>query len=556
MTPTDNFSTYYDDLLSGHYDCVDRLILNAYFPMGHDPGGFRAWWRKLTGGDETLDNTHLMRMAGNLSRRLHAYAKAHAIPITHCEPGTRKHEMAEIQLPTDPTFRGVFLILVARAKAPLWDIKRTESTIQNIQRKDSFVNHYYFHIQDPEWGHICIKMCGHPPFPVTFMLNGHEWVERIASNQNLTFTKEGNCFTDTNSWSDLDQFAETLSTTSAIERLIEVIKRWVISSCLIFALDEAEQEQSGFQYAFSCYQLEYSRNLVFKRGTDLDRLFQALIDRTRSTLDVKKILTLFGAKRRPSRHRSSKKSQRSSNPLPRLEISVERPTHDLTIFKCHFGLLTLKIYAKGERVLRVEAIAHNAKALKQGTVLSKLPNLVIALQSMAIRFLDVLRAAHPATLDPESLAALAKPSQRGAARLAGIDLNSLRMRAVLHALCAMGAAPIGFRIQDLADKVCEQTGWNPINYSRRQAAYDLNKVRGKGLITRIGRTHRYQLDLMPASTAYAALLLHEQVLTPVVSLVAHKKSYTEREPQHELDRHYLKLHEALMTTMQAIGIAA
>ena len=35
------------DLLTGSYDCVDRIVLNAYFPMGHSPGGFRIWWRRL-----------------------------------------------------------------------------------------------------------------------------------------------------------------------------------------------------------------------------------------------------------------------------------------------------------------------------------------------------------------------------------------------------------------------------------------------------------------------------------------------------------------------------
>jgi len=555
MTPTDAFSTYNADLLDGRYDCVDRLVLNAYFPVGHSPAGFRSWWRKLYGSDDTLDNAHLMRLAGRLARRLYAFAKEQQIPVIHCEPGIRKHEIAEVQQPTDPTFRGVFLILVARAKAPLWDIKRTETTIQNIQRKEGFVNHYYFHIQDPEWGHLCIKFCGHPPFPVTIMLNGHEWVERAAHDQGLTFTKEGNCFTNANSWADLDQHAETLSTQSAVGRLVEVIKRWLLSSCLIFALDQAEQEQSGFQYAFSCYQLEYSRNLVFQRGRDVDRLFQALIDRTRTTLDIKRLTTIFGAKRRPT-HRPSSKCRRHAHPAPRLECSVETPTHDLTIFKCHFGLLALKIYAKGERVLRIEAIAHNAKALKQGKILSKLPDLVMALQRMAIRFLDVLRAAHPAALDPEALAELGRPSQVGAARLAGIDLRAPRMRAVLHALCALGASPTGFRIQDLAEKVCEQTGWDATRYARRQAAYDFNKVRGKGLITRIGKTRRYELALTPAATVFAALLLHEQIMTPVLSLVAHRSSKAVREPQHEIDRQYVQLRQALVSTMQAVGIAA
>jgi len=34
----------YEDLSTGSYDCVDRIVLNAFFRMGHDPGGFRLWW--------------------------------------------------------------------------------------------------------------------------------------------------------------------------------------------------------------------------------------------------------------------------------------------------------------------------------------------------------------------------------------------------------------------------------------------------------------------------------------------------------------------------------
>src|SRR5262245_38441903 len=62
----EGLSTRYQDLLSGSYDCVDRIVLNAYFRMGHDAGGFRLWWRQLTGSDATLDNAHLMRLAAAL----------------------------------------------------------------------------------------------------------------------------------------------------------------------------------------------------------------------------------------------------------------------------------------------------------------------------------------------------------------------------------------------------------------------------------------------------------------------------------------------------------
>ena len=52
------------------YDVVDRIVLNAYFPLGQSPGGFRTWWRMLYGNDDHLDNTHLMLLAGRFSRRL------------------------------------------------------------------------------------------------------------------------------------------------------------------------------------------------------------------------------------------------------------------------------------------------------------------------------------------------------------------------------------------------------------------------------------------------------------------------------------------------------
>ena len=57
--------------LTGSYDCVDRVVLNAYFFIGHNPGGFRCWWRWLhEGSDDQLDDTHLMRMAGRFARRV------------------------------------------------------------------------------------------------------------------------------------------------------------------------------------------------------------------------------------------------------------------------------------------------------------------------------------------------------------------------------------------------------------------------------------------------------------------------------------------------------
>jgi hypothetical protein len=145
----DELTERYSDLLAGSYDCVDRIVLNAYFSLGHNPGGFRVWWRRLhEGSDEQLDNTHLMRMAGRFARRMRAWASAHQVPVIDCKRGERKHQLAEEYLASHSVGPGVFLILVARASAAVWALTRSKSgVIVNLAKKMSFVNHYSF----PSW---------------------------------------------------------------------------------------------------------------------------------------------------------------------------------------------------------------------------------------------------------------------------------------------------------------------------------------------------------------------------------------------------------------------
>jgi len=52
--------------------------------------------------------------------------------------------------------------------------------------------------------------------------------------------------------------------------------------------------------------------------------------------------------------------------------------------------LTLKIYTKGERVLRIEAVAHDAKELRCGRSLENFARLVATLKGILQRFMDAL----------------------------------------------------------------------------------------------------------------------------------------------------------------------
>jgi hypothetical protein len=381
----DELSARYADLLTGSYDCVDRVVLNAYFSMAHSPGGFRTWWRRWhDDSDEELDNAHLMRLAGRFSRRVRKWAEVNAVPVIDCKAGERKHLIAEEHLRDHPDIGpGVFMILVARAPATTWDVQRSQrGTIRNLAKKKTYVNHYSFHIIDPLWGHVTIKMSGHPPFGAQVILNGHEHVAAMAASAGVEFGKEGNCFTEISDPAGLARFADTLSQPAAIGRLGQVCDRWIYTACLCFGLDLSDQERSRFVYDYSIYQVEYSRNLLFVSGATMDRVFDAIVDRTRARLDVPKLRTLFGVKHRPHRTRRDLS--------PRVGCVIETPQYGLTIFKVHFGNLTLKGYTKGEHVLRFEAVCHNTKALRTGRTLDRFADIVATLAGMLERFCTTL----------------------------------------------------------------------------------------------------------------------------------------------------------------------
>jgi hypothetical protein len=249
----DEFTERYAGLLAGSYDCVDRIVLNAFMPLGHSPGGFRVWWRRWhDDSDADLDDAHLMRLAGRFARRVRAFGKAHGIGVIDCPAGERKHRIAEDYLREHSVGPGMFLILVARAPATVWHVSRSPAgVIRNLEKKKAFVNHYSFHLMDPIWGHVTIKMSGHPPFAAQVILNGHEYVACAAQTAGIGFTKEGNCFTAVAAAEPLAEVADTLSHPGTIGRLTQVIDRWIYTACLCFGLDLDEQARSGFRYNYS-----------------------------------------------------------------------------------------------------------------------------------------------------------------------------------------------------------------------------------------------------------------------------------------------------------------
>jgi hypothetical protein len=86
----------------------------------------------------------------------------------------------------------------------------------------------------------------------------------------------------------------------------------------------------------------------------------------------------------------------------------------------------LKGYTKGEHVARFEAVVHNTRALGCGRVLERFPEIVARLTAMVERFTTMLDCVDIGFLPNQLLDELPAPSQIGATRVGGVDLNKAR----------------------------------------------------------------------------------------------------------------------------------
>jgi hypothetical protein len=406
------------------------------------------------------------------------------------------------------------------------------------QKKTSLVNHYYFHIMDKEWGHITIRMCSHPPFSCNVILNGHEWVERRDGYKELKATKQGNCFTSYNNGEKLTQIADTLKTKGQLE---QVCQRWVYS-CLWFVMDSKQQQATGISYKYSIYQIEYSRNLLFFRGRQMDTVYQKIIDLTRGRLDIKRLKMIFGKSRHPYKHKST-----ASAP----GVCIETPDYNLTIFKIHFGRLTVKLYDKGERTLRAEVVVHNTKDLKCKRGIDSFGEIVKKPETIMGSFLSNLDYAHLASIDDGSFDQLTKPTESGKKRLAGLDFNRERIKQVATVLLCLSVKPGGFTSIDLANQVRNRFGQD---YSNRNASYDLTKFRGKKLVQKLPGHIRYVLTAEGITTMIAILCLLTKEAPALVSFINSPWKEIEKEQLIDMDKHLVNIQKESKMIRELMGV--
>ena len=124
-------------------------------------------------------------------------------------------------------------------------------------------------------------------------------------------------------------------------------------------------------------------------------------------------------------------------------------------------------------------------------------------------------------------------------------------------MLALAPSPTGFRVSELAAKVTSRTAHpHQRAYTRRQSAYDLKKLRAKGLIAKLGRSRRYTVQPDALRAIAALLILRDQVIMPILAGVRSPRIGRRPNTWTAADRHYEQLRIQMQPLFNELGLAA
>ena len=178
--------------------CLDRLYLHAYLPKLQTSGGLCYFLRDHLG--HPIPSPALFAPDARPIRRRDQDLRDHAgRAADHVRTGPAQRRRGRRRIARGGRWTdGVVVIGVAQEKMRAFKAHKRSGPQGGVtfdfSRQSVAVNHYYFYVQDPEWGPAFLKLGTYLPYPIKLCLNGHEWVKQQLRRADVAFDSLDNGF--------------------------------------------------------------------------------------------------------------------------------------------------------------------------------------------------------------------------------------------------------------------------------------------------------------------------------------------------------------------------
>ena len=499
-------------------ECIDRMYLNLFVPQLQVEGAAASFFLKHRGQTRELGR-QMSLMTQKFRAEIDAFASVEDIPVVHFEKGQRKDDVFAERLRRFECDEGVVFIGVAQEKANVMRIvqrkRKGGKTYAWITKGTAMVNHVYFYCVDHDAGPFFLKFCTYFPYPAKLCLNGHEYAKRQMAAAGVGFTALDNGFLACDDPERLQSICDQLSP-EVIDALARKWLRW-----LPHPFDQRDRS-AGYCYQISMLQVEFSLTQVLDRPVHGRLFFEQII---RENLDIgrpDKVALIF-----------ERRIPRKSPALFRTRVLTEGVIPALHFY---YKTVHVKQYFKEGRALRTETTINNTRDVD---VKRMLPNLVLLRRigfSANRHLLDVQRVTYDCMIGHETLEQLARPLQLGPQRVPALRFDDPRVQALYSVLVLFCIQPQGFQAKDFRAFLGPLLGLDPAQLTQGQISYNLRRLRLRGLIASIPKSHRYQVTPYGLRIALFCSRTYSRLYRDGLSLIATPSTRLGR-AFHAVERH-------------------
>ena len=489
------------ELLNGHVtlevECLDRLYLNGYIGPLATSGGLVTFMREQL-GKPIPSPVVLGQITEKFRESVKALAERERIPIYQFDHKERKDDVANRFRQQRGVRDGIVFIGVAQEKAQAFQGKKIDGYFQFTRDKTVYVNHYYFYLDDADFGPLFLKVCSYAPWGTKLCLNGHEWAKRQLEKKGIAYEALDNGFLSCADPKKLQDICDSLGPDD-IDRLF---RKWLKRLPLPL---RREDRAAGYDWNLSIWQLEVSLTQIFDRPLRGREFFEEII---RDNLDlgrpdrVQLIFDRVVTKKTPGEFRTRV-----------IQDGVHPSLH------IDYKNFDLKQYFKEGRGCRTEGTFRNPKDFGVNKGLSNLPYLQKIGREINRRLLEVERVSHNSGLSGDSIQRVVQPTVTDdGERAPALKFGQPRVMALFLALTLFQHLIDGFHNRDLRALVVDLLGVTPNEYTASQMSYDLRRLRLKGLIFRPPKTNRYFLTPHGWKVARLFSRLDARVFRPAMAM--------------------------------------
>jgi hypothetical protein len=500
-----NVETLLRDHVTLNVDCIDRLYLNGYVPLLQRPENL--WWFFTQHRGWPVPSPQLVtRLTDAFVASIEAFAQRHKIPVVHFERDQRKDDVARKHLARFKQTEGVVMIGVAQEMVSGFRIyqkdrgqprRRGQPPRFAFYRGKVHVNQYYFYILDRDFGLTFIKFSSYAPFSIRVWVNGHEWAKRQLDRKGVRYQSLDNGFLSCKDPEAVQKVCDSLGA----QDIDAFFWRWLKRLPHPFT---PKDRAAGFLYRLSILQMEVSLTQVFDRPIHGREFFEEVI---RDNLDIGRpdqVQLLFFerkiTKRTPGRFRT------------RVITEGVQPSLRFDYKHCR-----VKQYFKLERALRTETTFNDTYDFAVGRNIRNLAHLRSIGRNINHRLLTIERVAQNCAIASRTVEKIVLPTTDDGQRAPALRWGDPRTVAIFAALCGFITTPAGFTNRTLRDRVRALHDPDPAGYGQTRMTYDLRRLRLKGLVLRVPKSHRYQLTPLGRRVA-----LMSKTLSRIVRPVLHR----------------------------------